>query len=161
MPIWGYVLLFIFLMSLVLLTFRRNAQVTHPASADYGADFRLVLDEAEPVMNELRQALRAGEERPLARAAASARSVIHGHIANLDRLGIPETIPEEEQALLEEIRRRLRQAMENYEWAARIAETTDLLENTGLRHGFESLAGAGDQLCAQSRFELVGLAPGL
>jgi chromosome condensin MukBEF complex kleisin-like MukF subunit len=160
MPIWGYILLFVFLMSLVLLTFRRNAHVTHSAAPEYGADFRMVLDEAEPVMTDLRQALRAGEERPLARAAAAARSVIHAHISNLDRLGIPETIPDEEQAVLEEIRRRLRQAMENYEWAARIAETTDLLENTGLRHGFDTLAGAGDQLCAQARFELVALVPG-
>ncbi|HEV3231289.1 MAG TPA: hypothetical protein VG245_03440, partial [Candidatus Dormibacteraeota bacterium] len=56
-------------------------------------------------------------------------------------------------------RGRLRQALECYEWAARIAETTDPLENEGLRRGFESLAGAGDQLCAQARFALVALRP--
>ena len=157
MPVWGYVALFILLVSLVLLTFRRNQHVTHQAPAEYGADFRKVLEDVEPVMTELREALHDGEERPLARVAGSARSVIHAHISNLDRLGIPDALPEEKRELLEQLRQRLRQAMENYEWAARIAETTDLLENVGLRRGFDTLAGAGDQLCAQARFDLVGI----
>jgi hypothetical protein len=159
MPVWGYVVLGSLLMALVLLTFRRNTPVSHPAPVDYGVDFRLVLDEAEPAMRELRDALREGEERPLARAASDARSVVHRHISNVDRLAIPESLPEAERELLEALRGRLRMAMECYEWAARIAETTDPLENEGLRRGFESLAGAGDQLCAQARFDLVGITP--
>jgi hypothetical protein len=54
---------------------------------------------------------------------------------------------------------KLRQAMENYEWAARIAETTDLLENEGLRRAFDSLVASGDQLCFDCRLQLVALGP--
>ncbi|MHB8508717.1 MAG: hypothetical protein ACYDGR_08735 [Candidatus Dormibacteria bacterium] len=159
MPAWGYFVLGFFLLSLVLLTFRRNSSVSHPAAADYSVDFRLVLDEVEPVMSDLRDALRDGEERPVARAAASARTVIHRHISNIDRLAIPESLDPGSRAVLETLGVRMRQALENYEWSARIAETTDLLENEGLRRGFETLAGAGDQLFAQTRFDLVGIRP--
>jgi hypothetical protein len=110
-------------------------------------------------VEEIREALRQGDEQPLSRAAASARSRIHANISNLDRLGFPDSIPEEQERLLVELRLKLRQAMENYEWAARIAETTDLLENQGLRRAFESLVAAGDQLCFDCRLELVALAP--
>jgi hypothetical protein len=159
MPVWGYFVLGFIIVALVLLTFRRNSAVSHSTHFDYGVDFRLVLTEAEPAIEELREAMRRGEEQGLSRAASSARSRIHANISNLDRLSIPDGLPAEQRELLESLRLRLRQAMENYEWAARIAETTDPLENHGLRRAFESLAGSGDQLCAQARFDLVGLEP--
>jgi hypothetical protein len=131
--------------------------VVHSAPSGYGDDFRLVLDQARPAIEELREAMRAGEEQGLSRAASSARSRIHANISNLDRLSISERLPEDQRVVLESLRATLRRAMENYEWAARIAETTDPLDNAGLRRAFESLAGSGDQLCAEARFELVAV----
>jgi hypothetical protein len=157
MPIWGYFVIGLVIVALVLLTARRNQVAYHQDPLDYGADFRAVLDSSEPALEEIRQALREGDEQPLSRAAASARSRIHANISNLDRLGIPDSIDEEEGRLLAELRLKLRQAMENYEWAARIAETTDLLDNQGLRRAFESLVASGDQLCFDCRLQLVAL----
>jgi hypothetical protein len=159
MPVWGYFAIGLFILALVLLTARRNQVAYHHDPLDYGADFRAVLETSEPAVEEIREALHQGDEQPLSRAAASARSRIHANISNLDRLGFPDSIPEEQERLLVELRLKLRQAMENYEWAARIAETTDLLENQGLRRAFESLVAAGDQLCFDCRLELVALAP--
>jgi len=158
-PGWGYFVIGFVILALVLLTFRRNQVAYHEEAVDYGVDFRTVLDTAGAGMEELRDALREGDPQPLARAAAAARSRIHANISNLDRLGVPPGLAEETREFLDGIRGRLRQAMEDYEWAARIAETTDLLENEGLRRAFESLASSGDELCAQARFELVGLTP--
>jgi hypothetical protein len=160
-PVWGYFVLGFIIVSLVLLTFRRNTAVVHTAPSGYGDDFRLVLDQAQPAIDELREAMRVGEEQGLSRAASSARSRIHANISNLDRLSISERLPEEQRVLLESLRSTLRKAMENYEWAARIAETTDPLDNPGLRRAFESLAGSGDQLCAEARFELVAVTSGV
>lgn len=159
MPVWGYFVIGFVIVSLVLLTARRNQVAYHPEPLDYGVDFRTVLDTAAPAIEELRDALREGDEQPLSRAAASARTRIHVNISNLDRLGFPDSAGPDEQELLAGLRLKLRQAMENYEWAARIAETTDLLENQGLRRAFDSLVAAGDQLCADARFELVALGP--
>jgi len=124
---------------------------------DYGADFRLVIESAVPAVEEIQEALREGEAQALSRASASARTRIHANISNLDRLGFAESMDPEMSALLENLRLMLRQAMENYEWAARISETTDLLENGGLRRAFDSLVASGDQLCVAARFQLVGL----
>jgi len=159
MPVWGYFVIGLVIVILVLLTARRNQVAYHQDPLDYGADFRAVLESSEPAVEEIRQALRAGDEQPPSRAAASARSRIHANISNLDRLGFPESIAEDEGRLLVDMRIKLRQAMENYEWAARIAETTDLLENQGLRRAFESLVAAGDQLCFDCRLQLVTLGP--
>ncbi len=159
MPVWAYFVIGFIILALVLLTFRRNQVAYHEAPVDYGVDFRLALDSVGPAIEELREALREGEIQPLARAAASARSRIHANISNLDRLGFPEGLALDERELLDGLRLRLRQAMEDYEWAARIAETTDLLENAGLRRGFDSLVASGDQLCVDARFELVALGP--
>jgi hypothetical protein len=161
MPIWGYFVIGLVIVALVLLTARRNQVAYHQDPLDYGADFRAVLDSSEPALEEIRQALREGDEQPLSRAAASARSRIHANISNLDRLGIPDSIDEEEGRLLAELRLKLRQAMENYEWAARIAESTDLLDNQGLRRAFESLVASGDQLCFDCRLQLVALGAAL
>ena len=159
MPIWGYFVIGLIIVALVLLTARRNQVAYHQDPLAYGADFRAVLESSEPALEEIRQALRDGDEQPLSRAAASARSRIHANISNLDRLGFPDSIEEDEERLLGELRLKLRQAMENYEWAARIAETTDLLENQGLRRAFESLVASGDQLCFDCRLQLVALGP--
>jgi hypothetical protein len=159
MPIWGYIVIGFVILSLTLLTARRNQVAYHEHPVDYGGDFRAVLETVEPALEELREALREGDEQPLSRAAASARSRIHVNISNLDRLGFPETVPEAERELLTDLRLKLRQAMENYEWAARIAETTDLLENQGLRRAFDSLVASGDQLCFDCRLQLVALGP--
>ena len=159
MPIWGYFAIGLVIVLLVLLTARRNQVAIHHDPLDYGADFHAVLEASEPALEELREALREGDEQPLSRAAASARSRIHTNISNLDRLGFPDGISDDEERLLTELRLKLRQAMENYEWAARIAETTDLLDNQGLRRAFESLVAAGDQLCFESRLQLVALSP--
>jgi len=78
---------------------------------------------------------------------------------NLDRLGIPDEIDGEMRALLGSLRSMLREAMECYEWAARISETTDLLENQGLKRAFDSLVASGHQLCVEARLQLVGLQP--
>jgi hypothetical protein len=159
MPIWGYFVIGLIIVALVLLTARRNQVAYHQDPLDYGVDFRAVLESSEPALEEIRQALREGDEQPLSRAAASARSRIHANISNLDRLGFPDSIEEDQERLLAELRLKLRQAMENYEWAARIAETTDLLENQGLRRAFESLVASGDQLCFDCRLQLVALGP--
>ncbi len=159
MPIWGYFAIGFVIVALVLLTARRNQVAYHELPVDYGVDFRTVLETTEPALEELREALREGDEQPLSRAAASARTRIHVNISNLDRLGFPESVSAEERELLTELRLKLRQAMENYEWAARIAETTDLLENHGLRRAFESLVAEGDQLCFDTRLQLVALGP--
>jgi hypothetical protein len=158
-PIWGYVVIGFVIVALVLLTARRNQVAYHELPIDYGVDFRTVLETTEPALEELREALRDGDEQPLSRAAAAARSRIHVNISNLDRLGFPDSVSPEERELLTELRLKLRQAMENYEWAARIAETTDLLENQGLRRAFESLVAEGDQLCFDCRLQLVSLGP--
>jgi hypothetical protein len=147
------------IVALVLLTARRNQVAYHPAPVDYGVDFRAVIESAVPAVDEIQEALREGEPQALSRASASARSRIHTNISNLDRLGVSEALDEGTQALLEHLRVTLRQAMEDYEWAARISETTDLLENPGLRRAFDTLVAAGDQLCSEARFQLVGLLP--
>ena len=157
MPAWGYFVIGFVILALVLLTARRNQVAYREAPLDYGADFRAVLETVEPAMQELRDALREGDMQPLARSAASARSVIHANISNIDRLGIQQDLPQDQAEMLRGIQVRLRQALENYEWAARIAETTDLLENQGLRRAFESLSGSGDQLFSDTRFEMVAL----
>jgi len=159
MPVWGYFLIGFIILSLVLLTARRNQVSYHEAAVDYGADFRLVIDSAVPAVEEIQEALREGEPQALSRASASARTRIHANISNLDRLGFAESLDPEMSALLENLRLMLRQAMENYEWAARISETTDLLENGGLRRAFDSLVSFGDQLCVEARFQLIGLQP--
>jgi hypothetical protein len=159
MPLWAYFVIGFVILALVLLTFRRNQVAYHAAPLDYGDDFRLVLETVDPAMGEIREALRDGEIQPLARAASGARTRIHASISNLDRLGVSTDLPAADQDLLNGLQLRLRQAMENYEWAARIAESTDLLENAGLRRAFDSLAGSGDQLCAEVRYELAALTP--
>jgi hypothetical protein len=157
MPVWGYFLIGFIILSLVLLTARRNQVAYHQEAVDYGADFRLVIESAVPAVEEIQGALREGEPQALSRASASARTRIHANISNLDRLGFAESMDPEMSASLEKLRLMLRQAMENYEWAARISETTDLLENGGLRRAFDSLVASGDQLCVAARFQLVGL----
>jgi hypothetical protein len=159
MPVWGYFVIGFVILALVLLTARRNVSVVHSASSGYGDDFRRVLDDVGPAVEALRDAVRQGEERPIATAASRARSQVKQAISELDRLNIAETLPPLDFELIESLRTRLRQAMENYEWAARIAETTDLIENAGLRHGFDSLVASGDQLAVSSRLELVALVP--
>ena len=163
MPVWGYFVLGFIILALVLLTARQNQVAYRETPLDYGADFRAVLESSAPAVEELRQALaeatRDGDPQVLSRAAASARSHIHANISNLDRLGFPDSVSDAERELLTDLRLKLRQAMENYEWAARIAETTDLLENQGLRRAFESLVASGDQLCFDTRLQLVGLGP--
>src|SRR5205807_2474715 len=96
-PVWGYFLLGFIILSLVLLTFRRNTAIVHHAPWDYGDDFQLVLAQAQPAVDELREAMRLGEEQGLSRAASSARSRIHANISNLDRLSISERLPEEQR----------------------------------------------------------------
>jgi hypothetical protein len=157
MPVWGYFIIGFVILALVLLTFRRNAPVVHGTPSGYGSDFGRVLDDVGPALEELRDAVRAGEERPIATAASRARSRVHQAISDLDRLNIPESLPPDQREVIESLRISLRRAMENYEWAARIAETTDLIENAGLRRGFDSLVASGDQLAVQSRLELVAL----
>ena len=157
MPIWGYFVIGFVILSLVLLTARRNQVSYHEEAVDYGADFRLVIESAVPAVEEIQEALREGEPQALSRASASARTRIHANISNLDRLGFAQKLDPEVSSLLENLRLMLRQAMENYEWAARISETTDLLENTGLRRAFDSLVASGDQLCVEARFQLMGL----
>jgi hypothetical protein len=156
-PIWGYLLIGFVIVSLVLLTARRNQVAYRETAVDYGADFRQVIESAVPAVEEIQAALREGEPQALSRASASARTRIHANISNLDRLGIPESIDAEMAALLDRLRVMLRQAMESYEWAARISETTDLLENAGLRRAFDSLVASGDQQCVEARFLLLGL----
>ena len=159
MPVWGYFVIGFIILALVLLTFRRNVPVVHGAASSYGDDFRRVLDDVTPAVEELEGAVREGEERPIATSASRARSRVKRAIDDLDRLNIPETLPPDQFELIERLRASLRQAMENYEWAARIAETTDLVENAGLRRGFDALVAAGDQLAVAARLELVALAP--
>ena len=159
MPIWAYFLIGFVLFALVLLTFRRNTSVRHGSRAEYGGDFGKLLDEVEPAMDALREVLREGQERPVAMAAARARSKVKDGIATLDRLEVADSLDDELWAELEQLRVELRRAMENYEWAARIAETTDLIENRGLRRGFDALVAAGDQLCVECRLQLVALRP--
>jgi hypothetical protein len=162
-PVWGYFVLGFFILALVLLTARRNQVAYRETPLDYGADFRAVLESSVPAVEELHQAISEashdGDPQVLSRAASSARSRIHANISNLDRLGFPDSVSDADRELLTDLRLKLRQAMENYEWAARIAETTDLLENQGLRRAFESLVASGDQLCFDSRLQLVGLGP--
>ena len=159
MPVWGYFVVGFVIVALVLLTFRRNTTVSHSAAEGYGADYQRVMSEADPAIAALVEAVRDDQERPIATAASRARSVVHTNILNLDRLEIPEALPAPAWERLSDLRVRLRQAMECYEWAARIAETTDLIENKGLRRAFDSLVASGDQLCNQARFDLVGIAP--
>jgi hypothetical protein len=159
MPIWGYFVIGFVILSLVLLTARRNQVAYHEEAVDYGADFRTVIDTSVPAVEEIRDALRDGEPQALSRASASARTRIHANISNLDRLGFAESLDPGMSEMLEGLRLMLRQAMENYEWAARISETTDLLENPGLRRAFDSLVASGDQLCVQARFQLMALGP--
>ncbi len=157
MPVWGYYVIGFVILLLVLLTFRRNVPVAHGYPSGYGDDFRRVLDEVIPAVEEMQGAVRDGEERPVATSASRARSKVKYAIDELDRLKIPETLPADERELIETLSVRLRQAMENYEWAARIAETTDLIENAGLRRGFDRLVAEGDQLAVSARLELVAL----
>jgi hypothetical protein len=159
MPVWGYLVIGFVIVALVLLTARRNQVAYRETPVDYTADFMAVIESAFPAVEEMGEALREGEPQGLSRASASARSRIHANISNLDRLGIPETIEPGMAALLLDIRVMLRQSMEDYEWAARICETTDLLENPGLRRAFDSLVASGDQLCLEARLQLVGLRP--
>jgi hypothetical protein len=158
-PAWGYFLIGFVILALVLLTARRNQVAYRETAVDYTIDFRAVIDSAVPAVEEVLEALREAEPQALSRASASARSRIHANISNLDRLGIPDSLDEEMRDLLSSLRSMLRQAMECYEWAARISETTDLLENQGLRRAFDSLVASGDQLCIEARFQLVGLQP--
>jgi hypothetical protein len=158
-PVWGYFVIGFVILALVLLTARRNQVAYRETAVDYTVDFRAVIDSAVPAVEEIQAALREGEPQALSRASAAARTRIHANISNLDRLGIPEGLDDDMTALLERLRSMLRQAMECYEWGARISETTDLLENTGLRRAFESLMASGDQLCTEARFQLVGLQP--
>ena len=159
MPVWAYFVIGTVILLLVLLTARRNVSVAHPEAGTYGGDFNTLLDDVEPVVAAMREAVIAGEERPIAMAASRARSRVHEAISNLDRLNVSERLGEEQSDLVETVRMNLRQAMENYEWAARIAETTDLIENQGLRRGFDSLLGAGDQLAVDARLQMVALVP--
>ncbi|MFN2466391.1 MAG: hypothetical protein ABR598_09035 [Candidatus Dormibacteria bacterium] len=159
MPVWGYFVIGFVILALVLLTARRNQVAYRETAVDYTVDFREVIDSAVPAVEEIQAALREGEPQALSRASASARSRIHANISNLDRLGIADDLDEEARNLLANLRTMLRQAMECYEWAARISETTDLLENRGLRRSFDSLVASGDQLCVEARFQLVGLQP--
>jgi hypothetical protein len=158
-PIWGYFVIGFVILALVLLTARRNQVAYRETAVDYTVDFRAVVDSAVPAVEEIQEALREGEPQALSRASAAARTRIHANISNLDRLGIPDALDEDMRDLLERLRTMLRQAMECYEWAARISETTDLLENAGLRRTFDSLVAAGDQLCTEARFQLIGLQP--
>ena len=66
----------------------------------------------------------------------------------------------ESAELIEEVRTELRRAMECYEWGARIAESTEFLENAGLRRAFETLTAQGDQLNTQARVDLAGVGVG-
>ncbi len=159
MPVWGYFVIGFVILSLVLLTARRNQVAYHPQAVDYGADFRAVIETSIPAVEEIQEALREGEPQALSRASAAARSRIHANISNLDRLGFADSLDPEVSELLDNLRVMLRQAMESYEWAARISETTDLLENAGLRRAFDSLVASGDQLCVEARFQLMGLRP--
>lgn len=160
MPIWGYFVIGGVILLLVLLTARRNVSVVHNAPEGYRDDFSRVLDDIEPAIAELRDAVRSGEERPVAMAASRARSKVRNAIAEMDRLNVSDRLAADQRDLVESLRVALRQAMENYEWAARIAETTDLIDNVGLRRGFDSLVAAGDQLCVETRFDLAGLVAG-
>ncbi|MEA2684483.1 MAG: hypothetical protein QOK05_2811 [Chloroflexota bacterium] len=159
MPVWGYFVIGFVIVALVLLTARRNQVAYRETPVDYTADFRAVIDSAVPAVEEMQDALREAEPQALSRASASARSRIHANISNLDRLGFPDGLDEAMRDLLTQLRVNLREAMECYEWAARISETTDLLENHGLRRAFDSLVASGDQLCTEARFQLVGLQP--
>ena len=157
MPIWGYFVIGFVILALVLLTARRNQVAYRETAVDYTVDFQAVIATAFPAVEEIQEALRHGEPQALGRASASARSRIHVNISNLDRLGIPAGMDPDMAELLERLRSTLRQAMENYEWAARISETTDLMENQGLRRAFDSLVASGDQFCVEARFQLLGL----
>jgi hypothetical protein len=157
MPVWAYYVIGFTILLLVLLTFRRNIPVSHGSPSGYGDDFRRVLDDVTPAVEELLGAVRDGDERPVATSASRARSRVKHAIDDLDRLNVPDALPAEQRELIERLRVDLRQAMENYEWAARIAETTDLIENLGLRHGFDRLVAEGDQLAVSARLELVAL----
>jgi len=157
MPIWGYFVLGFVILALVLLTARRNQVAYRETAVDYTVDFRAVIDSAVPAVEEIQAALREGEPQALSRASASARSRIHANISNIDRLGVADTMDPILAALLEELRVTLREAMENYEWAARISETTDLLENRGLRRAFDSLVASGDQRCTEARMRMMAL----
>ncbi len=159
MPIWGYFVIGFVILALVLLTARRNQVAYRETAVDYGVDFREVIDAAVPAVEEIQAALREGEPQALSRASASARTRIHANISNIDRLGVADTMDPALAALLEELRVTLREAMENYEWAARISETTDLLENRGLRRAFDSLVASGDQLCTEARMRMMALQP--
>jgi hypothetical protein len=158
-PIWGYLVIGFIIIALVLLTARRNQVAYRETAIDYSVDFRAVIDTSVPAIEEIQAALREGEPQALSRASASARTHIHANISNIDRLGIAETMEPDLAALLDQLRVTLREAMENYEWAARIAETTDLLENRGLRRAFDSLVASGDQLCTEARMRMLALQP--
>ena len=140
MPVWGYFVIGFLILALVLLTARRNQVAYHETAVDYTVDFRRVIETSIPAVEEIQAALREGEPQALSRASASARTHIHANISNIDRLGVAETMDPGLAALLEELRVTLREAMENYEWAARISETTDLSENRGLRRAFDTEA---------------------
>lgn len=159
MPVWGYLVIGFLILALVLLTARRNQVAYRETAVDYTVDFRTVIDTSIPAVEEIQAALRDGEPQALSRASASARTRIHANISNIDRLGVAETMEPALAALLEELRVTLREAMENYEWAARISETTDLLENRGLRRAFDSLVASGDQLCTEARMRMLALQP--
>ena len=159
MPAWGYFVLGFVILALVLLTARRNQVAYRETAVDYTVDFRAVIESAVPAVEEIQAALREGEPQALSRASASARTRIHANISNIDRLGVAESMEPALAALLEELRVTLREAMENYEWAARISETTDLLENRGLRRAFDSLVASGDQLCTEARMRMLALQP--
>lgn len=159
MPVWGYFVIGFVILALVLLTARRNQVAYRETAVDYTVDFRTVIETSMPAIEEIQAALREGEPQALGRASASARTRIHANIANIDRLGVAETMDPGLAALLEQLRVTLREAMENYEWAARISETTDLLENRGLRRAFDSLVASGDQLCVEARMRMLALHP--
>ena len=159
MPIWVYVVIGLVIVLLVLLTFRRNVPVTHSAATAYDADFRSIAASVEPGLEALRQAIRAGAEQDVSRAAIDARSRVHAAINSLDRLEVRATVGESAE-LIEEVKTELRRAMECYEWGARIAESTEFLENAGLRRAFETLTAQGDQLNTQARVDLAGVGVG-
>ena len=96
MPVWAYLVIGFVIVSLVLLTARRNQVAYREEAVDYGVDFRAVLDTAAPAVDEIQEALRVGEPQALSRASASARSRIHANISNLDRLGVSEAMDQEE-----------------------------------------------------------------
>ncbi|GAC1581475.1 MAG: hypothetical protein NVS3B24_18090 [Candidatus Dormibacteria bacterium] len=159
MPVWGYFVLGFIILALVLLTARRNQVAYRETAVDYTLDFRTVIDTSVPAIEEIQAALREGEPQALSRASASARTRIHANISNIDRLGVADSMDPAMAALLAELRVTLREAMENYEWAARISETTDLLENQGLRRAFDSLVASGDQRCTEARMRMFALQP--